>query len=492
MLIICGDFQAHRNRTDLDFMAVPQKYKHLGDFHKYYEGTAQAPVLTVVIGGNHEASNYLWELYHGGWLAPNIYFLGFSGCIQVNGIRIAGSSGIYKSHDYHLGYYEKMPYDNSTMRSIYHTRKYDVTKLSQLSRPDIFLSHDWPKSIEHYGNTSELLRRKPHFREDSQSGTLGSPPMLHLLKTLQPELWFSAHMHVKFEATFKHVNGVDGSSNVEATASKWQQDPPIEKNPDEIQIDDLDVEAGGVTTSTINDNPDEIVLNDEIDQVASQSNSTVQPFSSMSSRETKFLALDKCLPGRRFLEVMDIPKRLDNEEKLSSPCITFDPEWLVITRAFHTYLSLDRYQTPIPRKDELEILMETERAWVKQNLPNGGLVEINQIQQFVPTAPNFQPGRLSRRQQPQIYTNPQTEALMTFLQLPNKINPQGGQVVSPPNHHQPSITTTSRPIDTSIIADGKTGRHSPFTEDQSIDAPSVNQENDSLSRGGWSPSRVME
>lgn len=25
-----------------------------------------------------------------------------------------------------------MPYDNSTMRSIYHTRKYDVSKLSQV------------------------------------------------------------------------------------------------------------------------------------------------------------------------------------------------------------------------------------------------------------------------------------------------------------------------------------------------------------------------
>lgn len=22
-----------------------------------------APVLTIIIGGNHEASNYLWELY---------------------------------------------------------------------------------------------------------------------------------------------------------------------------------------------------------------------------------------------------------------------------------------------------------------------------------------------------------------------------------------------------------------------------------------------
>ena len=35
-----------------------------------------APVLTVFIGGNHEASNYLQELPYGGWAAPNIYYMG--------------------------------------------------------------------------------------------------------------------------------------------------------------------------------------------------------------------------------------------------------------------------------------------------------------------------------------------------------------------------------------------------------------------------------
>ena len=29
---------------------------------RYYTGEKQAPVLTIVIGGNHEASNYFWEL----------------------------------------------------------------------------------------------------------------------------------------------------------------------------------------------------------------------------------------------------------------------------------------------------------------------------------------------------------------------------------------------------------------------------------------------
>jgi hypothetical protein len=75
-------------------MSVPRKYRHLGDFHKYYSGRSRAPVLTIVIGGNHEASNYLFELYHRGWLAPDIYYIGAAGVIRYGPWRIAGLSGI--------------------------------------------------------------------------------------------------------------------------------------------------------------------------------------------------------------------------------------------------------------------------------------------------------------------------------------------------------------------------------------------------------------
>ena len=35
--------------------------------------------MTIFVGGNHEASNYLQELPYGGWVAPNIYYLGYAG-----------------------------------------------------------------------------------------------------------------------------------------------------------------------------------------------------------------------------------------------------------------------------------------------------------------------------------------------------------------------------------------------------------------------------
>ncbi|KAG5462393.1 MAG: hypothetical protein BJ554DRAFT_5287 [Olpidium bornovanus] len=92
--------QSIRNTADMDCLACPQKYRQLGTFYQYYTGEKKAPYPTLFIGGNHEASNYLWELYHGGWVAPNIYFLGYAGVIGFGGLKIAGISGIYKCQDY--------------------------------------------------------------------------------------------------------------------------------------------------------------------------------------------------------------------------------------------------------------------------------------------------------------------------------------------------------------------------------------------------------
>lgn len=83
LMICCGDFQASlplslgaglkgtdtrhdpgqamRNTADLQTMACPVKYRALGHFHQYYAGTKKAPKLTIVIGGNHESSGYMWE-----------------------------------------------------------------------------------------------------------------------------------------------------------------------------------------------------------------------------------------------------------------------------------------------------------------------------------------------------------------------------------------------------------------------------------------------
>jgi lariat debranching enzyme len=93
--------------------------------------------------------------------------------------------------------------------------------------------------------------------------------------------------------------------------------PPRVDNPDEITIDDdaavegsrSDAPSGGATVPRVAEsivpptpqNPDEITLDDEIEAVEPPPPPPPLP------RETRFLALDKCLPHRQFLEASPPP-----------------------------------------------------------------------------------------------------------------------------------------------------------------------------------------
>eukprot|EP00466_Bigelowiella_natans_P010075 jgi/Bigna1/42722/e_gw1.67.51.1 len=208
VLVCCGDFQAVRNPDDLACMACPVKYREMNTFYKYFSGQKKAPVLTLYVAGNHEASNYHMELFHGGWVAPNIYYMGHANVLNVCGIRIAGLSGIYKRNHFHQGFHEKLPLNDGTMRSIYHVRETDVFRLLQVAEPiDVFISHDWPQRIYHYGNVQHLIRRKRHFEREIADNSLGNPAHTKLLNILKPKYWFSAHLHVKFPAIVRHKSG---------------------------------------------------------------------------------------------------------------------------------------------------------------------------------------------------------------------------------------------------------------------------------------------
>ena len=182
---------------------------------------------------------------------------------------------------------------------------YRLAHLKLSSYPiDIFLSHDWPCGISAYGNEKRLLKIKPFFKDDIRTGKLGSPPMMHLLTLLQPSHWFAAHLHVQFTAEVNHAeprrfkkichpnnnnsNSNTATNNVNSN-SKLQQDidkiSPISStnNDEEINIDDiLDNNSHSSTTksNTSNNNNN----NDGEYYIPTQS--------------TKFLALDKVIPGR--------------------------------------------------------------------------------------------------------------------------------------------------------------------------------------------------
>ena len=100
-----------------------------------------------------------------------------------------------------------------------------------------------------------------------------------LLRSLKPQWWFAAHMHTRYEARVVHE-----SQRIST------------QNPDEILIQD-DKFRGNVQPPAVENsflNPDEITLSDEAAIVETPPPPPI---------ETKFLALDKCLPRRQFLEV---------------------------------------------------------------------------------------------------------------------------------------------------------------------------------------------
>jgi len=123
-----------------------------------------------------------------------------------------------------------------------------------------------------------------------------------LLRTLKPQWWFSAHLHVRFQAIVQHEQCGTGP-NAPSAVSQPQ-------NPDEIAIADDDFDAfepQDLPTEVPRvhetfQNPDEITLEDEEEEVVQPPHVAYQSEPSV----TKFLALDKCLPKREFMEVCSL------------------------------------------------------------------------------------------------------------------------------------------------------------------------------------------
>jgi len=78
---------------------------------------------------------------------------------------------------------------------------------------------------------------------------------------------------------------------------------------------------------------------------------------------------------------------IDAPETSSPPKLTFDPEWLAVIRAFDPYMTLTQNQHGSYPDHQAAIgAVSRELEWIKQNLPEGGLQEINDVQTFTLTA----------------------------------------------------------------------------------------------------------
>ncbi|KAI4661171.1 uncharacterized protein J4E79_004982 [Alternaria viburni] len=452
LLIIGGDFQAVRNASDLKAVSMPSKYYAMHDFHEYYSGLRTAPYLTIFIGGNHEASNYMWELYYGGWAAPKIYYMGAANVIRLGPLRIAGLSGIWKGYNYKKPHYERLPYNSDDVRSIYHVRELDVRKLLQIrTQVDIGLSHDWPRGMEWKGNYRQLFSWKPDFEQEAKDGTLGSVAAKVVLERLRPPHWFSAHMHAKFPAVWDHAEvptapppQKDADSAIPRVVNDGEidldvsnEEPiPAPKNDAEIDLD-MDLDEDEVVPVPVAepkepiqsaDTESETQVPEDIRSLLPESFSRPKaeivqtlPFpEDITNKTTNFLALDKCLPKRSFLQLLEIqphtPAQLQRPLRLQ-----YDKEWLAITRVFADHLTVgDPYaQVPTDKGDAVyRPLVEKEIAWIEENLVTADKMMIPE--DFTATAPTYDPALgIHVQATPQEYSNPHTQSFCNLLQIPN-------------------------------------------------------------------------
>ncbi len=243
-LVLCtGDFESLIEKKDLNYLSCPDKYKHMGDFHLFYEGKYPIPFTTIFIGGNHEASNILDSNFYGGYICEKIYYLGRTGSINFKGIKICGISGIYNYFDYFKGHFEKNIANN--IKSIFHVREFDIAKLSFIKQKiDIFVSHDWPTNIISKEDLNDILKINSNWNNDILKGKLGSFPNEFLLKMLKPKNWACGHMHFYYKNIIYHND--DSQTNVFCldkclNKRKYFELIQIEKSINEIDINDNNI-----------------------------------------------------------------------------------------------------------------------------------------------------------------------------------------------------------------------------------------------------------
>jgi lariat debranching enzyme len=225
---------------------------------------------------------------------------------------------------------------------------------------------------------------------------------MQLLRQLRPRFWFSGHLHVKFAALVVHDEGEAAPAapapQPSAAAGFAAPAPPCPPAP--LPAADTIRGDGGAAA-------------------------------------TRFLALDKPLPGRQFLQVLDVPLR-PGAAGAGAACFAYDAEWLAILARTHP---LEPAAKRYPRLPPPTAASASEIAAVEARLRAAGLGARDAAgREFFPvpenfsvTAPPFVPngprdaGQFRSVGMPAAEGSPQTDELLRMLGLPHGLTvPFGG------------------------------------------------------------------
>ena len=148
------------------------------------------------------------------------------------------------------------------------------------------LTHDWPLRIYKMpGSREYLIGKRPSFKQDIDRDELGSPMHELLLNKLRPKHWFSAHMHLRFETRYVHYRRSNNSHLTNPKSTKSNNQPEA----------------------------------------------------------THFLALDKCVVRRPYIEIVNV-----KSDEFDIRGLEYDLEWLAILRYTDEYVSTQERPSNLP------------------------------------------------------------------------------------------------------------------------------------------------
>lgn len=194
LVLQVGDFEPHRDELDLSTMAAPAKYRKLGDFPIFARGEAQFPWPIWFIGGNHEPYGWLETMSEGGELARNCHFIGRANIVEIEGLRVAGLSGIFKPELFSQVRPDVSGFSQKSNKDWIGWNERDIERLLSLGRADVLLLHEWPGAFD---------ANQRHPPDET-----GRAWIELLLDSLRPKMIFCGHLH----ARFKSATRVGGTS----------------------------------------------------------------------------------------------------------------------------------------------------------------------------------------------------------------------------------------------------------------------------------------
>ena len=220
VVLVNGDNQTFRKEEDMEssyhYLLIkenrPTKYgkmpkytldQFFGSFHKYMNPEAPLPCLFILIGGNNECEDLLYQMPYGGFIADNIYYTGRASIIDFCGLRIGALSGVYVDHMFNTPIFEKFPIRGNAMKTVHYVRSFSQYQLMcyenvpEAPKINVIMTHDWP-------NDDRLRRRFRNVQYDSFKRNLeeGNIHGNELLCALHPKYWTAAHHHVKLVAEY--------------------------------------------------------------------------------------------------------------------------------------------------------------------------------------------------------------------------------------------------------------------------------------------------